>query len=176
MRVFPALSRILNFITTSTSPNSSLVRNADSLVRPWPLSNCVRFYSFSTLTLVAMPPLAASSAASSLARACTRQSLALPRTLAVTQQRRARTSEAAPTSSFDSPFGGSHGGASSASAKMPSFGKYASNRKGHSNQVFSYFMAGGMGLISAVGAKATVQGTFFPCIFPTRIIVEFPSA
>ncbi|EAS35345.3 ubiquinol-cytochrome c reductase, iron-sulfur subunit [Coccidioides immitis RS] len=105
-----------------------------------------------------MPPLAASSA-SSLVRACARQNLALPRTLSVTassQQLRAKsTAEAAPTSSFDSPFGRSKESASS--LKIPSFKKYASPRNATTNKVFSYFVAGSMGLVSAVGAKATVQ-------------------
>ncbi|EEP75843.1 ubiquinol-cytochrome c reductase iron-sulfur subunit [Uncinocarpus reesii 1704] len=105
-----------------------------------------------------MPPLTASSA-SSLARACTRQTLALPRTLAVTtsaQQLRAKSSsETAQTSSFDSPFGRSK--ESPSTLKIPNFGKYASPRNATSNKVFSYFVAGSMGLITAVGAKATVQ-------------------
>lgn len=113
-----------------------------------------------------MPPLT-SSASSSLLRACTRQNLASVRTAAVTsasQQRRGRTSEASPSSSFDSPFGRSQE-SSPSSLKIPSFGKYASKGGETPNKVFSYFMAGSMGLISAVGAKATVQGWFLLLCF-----------
>ena len=43
-------------------------------------------------------------------------------------------------------------------SKIPDFSKYSSKGHPRSNQVFSYFMAGSLGLASAVGAKATVQG------------------
>lgn len=47
--------------------------------------------------------------------------------------------------------------------KIPDFSKYSSKGNPRSNQVFSYFMAGSLGLASAVGAKATVQGeTHYP--------------
>ncbi|KKY16609.1 putative ubiquinol-cytochrome c reductase iron-sulfur subunit [Phaeomoniella chlamydospora] len=68
------------------------------------------------------------------------------------QQQRNATSKTG-GSSFDSPFSG--GGVSS--YKVPSFGKYASKRPEISNRVFSYFVAGSMGLLAAAGAKATVQ-------------------
>ncbi|KAK2776943.1 hsp70 nucleotide exchange factor fes1 [Onygenales sp. PD_12] len=97
-----------------------------------------------------MPPLA-----SSLVRAASRQQLSAVRAAATTvpacQQRRGRAS----TSSFDSPFGQSQ--ESSSTLKIPSFKKYASSGSETSNRVFSYFMAGSMGLMTAVGAKATVQ-------------------
>src|SRR5204863_349155 len=105
-----------------------------------------------------MPPLTTSST-TTLLRACTRQHLTGARSAAVTatsQQRRGRATEAAQTSSFDSPFGRSH--ESSSTLKIPSFKKYASSGNETSNKVFSYFMAGSMGLITAVGAKATVHG------------------
>ncbi|KAJ5496466.1 Ubiquinol-cytochrome c reductase iron-sulfur subunit [Penicillium fimorum] len=41
--------------------------------------------------------------------------------------------------------------------KIPDFSKYKSKNSPRSNQVFSYFMAGSLGLATAVGAKATVQ-------------------
>lgn len=44
--------------------------------------------------------------------------------------------------------------------KIPDFSKYSSKGNPRSNQVFSYFMAGSLGLASAVGAKATVQGIY----------------
>ena len=43
-------------------------------------------------------------------------------------------------------------------SKIPDFSKYSPKGHPRSNQVFSYFMAGSLGLASAVGAKATVQG------------------
>ncbi|KAK2736732.1 hsp70 nucleotide exchange factor fes1 [Myotisia sp. PD_48] len=97
--------------------------------------------------------------AASVSRACARQStFALPRTLvAARQQRRSRSTEAeiAPTSSFQSPFAQNND--TTSTLKVPSFGKYVSPRRESSNKVFSYFVAGSLGMMSAVGAKATVQ-------------------
>lgn len=42
--------------------------------------------------------------------------------------------------------------------KVPSFGKYVSKGSGSKNQLFSYFMVGTMGAITAAGAKSTIQG------------------
>jgi ubiquinol-cytochrome c reductase iron-sulfur subunit len=83
-----------------------------------------------------------SSASSTLLRACARQQLPTTRAAVASCQQRRGLSEASKSSSFDSPFGSSN----------------ASNKPPRSNQVFSYFMAGALGLGSAVGAKATVQG------------------
>ncbi|KAJ6019643.1 Ubiquinol-cytochrome c reductase iron-sulfur subunit [Penicillium canescens] len=58
-------------------------------------------------------------------------------------------------SSFESPFATANEPRST--LKIPNFSKYKSNSSPRSNQVFSYFMAGSLGLASAVGAKATVQ-------------------
>lgn len=44
--------------------------------------------------------------------------------------------------------------------KIPSFANYMSKRGETSNKTFQYFMVGGMGLLTAAGAKATVQGLF----------------
>ncbi|MCJ1344291.1 hsp70 nucleotide exchange factor fes1 [Peltigera leucophlebia] len=41
--------------------------------------------------------------------------------------------------------------------KIPSFANYMSTRGETSNKTFQYFMVGGMGLLTAAGAKATVQ-------------------
>lgn len=97
-----------------------------------------------------------SSASSTLLRACARQQLPTTRAAVASCQQRRGLSEASKSSSFDSPFGNSHEYQST--LKIPSFSKYASNKPPRSNQVFSYFMAGALGLGSAVGAKATVQG------------------
>lgn len=48
-------------------------------------------------------------------------------------------------------------GGSNSTLGIPEWGHYAS-RKPQQNQVFSYFMAGTLGMLTAVGAKATVQG------------------
>ncbi|ODH24658.1 cytochrome b-c1 complex subunit Rieske, mitochondrial [Paracoccidioides brasiliensis] len=112
-----------------------------------------------------MPPLASSSA-STLTRACARPLLSSVRRTAAAltsqqqqqqqQQRRGRvTTSTSTTSSFDSPFGQPKDSAST--LKIPSFKKYASKGGETSNKVFSYFMAGSMGLLTAVGAKATVH-------------------
>lgn len=106
-----------------------------------------------------MSPLAASSASS--LRACARHASVVPRALAassIAQQRRGGASDASASASFDSPFAKSSG--SSSTYKIPSFGKYASPRRESTNKTFSYFVVGSMGMMTAVGAKATVQGAF----------------
>jgi ubiquinol cytochrome reductase-like transmembrane protein len=102
-----------------------------------------------------MPHLAGAS--SSLLRACSRQRLPATSTIVAACQNRRVTD--APKSSFDSPFGRSN--ESSSTIKIPDFSKYASKSSPTTNKVFSYFVAGSLGLASAVGAKATVQGTTF---------------
>jgi ubiquinol-cytochrome c reductase iron-sulfur subunit len=62
------------------------------------------------------------------------------------------------SSSFDSPF---KGAASDAGSKIPDFSHYRSKQGSNSNLVFQYFMVGTMGALTAVGAKATVQGTYY---------------
>ena len=41
---------------------------------------------------------------------------------------------------------------------VPDFGKYKSGRDEITNRVFHYFMVGTFGALTAMGAKATVQG------------------
>ncbi|KIV93500.1 ubiquinol-cytochrome c reductase, iron-sulfur subunit [Exophiala mesophila] len=65
-------------------------------------------------------------------------------------QRRQQSSEAS-GSSFQSPF------VTKDTTKIPSFKAYQSKNSEVSNRVFSYFLAGSMGLLAAAGAKATVQ-------------------
>ncbi|KAL4734199.1 Rieske [2Fe-2S] iron-sulfur domain-containing protein [Aspergillus similis] len=88
--------------------------------------------------------MALSSASGSLLRACARKQLSTTSRAVVASQQRY-------SSSFDSPF------TAKDTLKVPDFSKYSSKRAPRSNQVFSYFVAGTMGLASAVGAKATVQ-------------------
>ena len=61
------------------------------------------------------------------------------------------------TPAFDSPFKNKE---ENPTTKIPSFGHYMSKRGETSNKTFQYFMVGGMGLLAAAGAKATVQGAF----------------
>lgn len=69
-----------------------------------------------------------------------------------------RQSEVSSSSSFDSPFKGA--GSSEGTTKIPSFAAYRSKSGQDTNKVFQYFMVGTMGAITALGAKATVQGGF----------------
>jgi len=43
-------------------------------------------------------------------------------------------------------------------AQIPNFGNYMSDKAPATNKLFSYFMVGGLGAISAAGAKSTVEG------------------
>lgn len=54
---------------------------------------------------------------------------------------------------YTSPFKGAEAG-----NKIPSFGKYVSKDKPATNKLFSYFMVGTMGALTAAGAKSTVSG------------------
>jgi ubiquinol-cytochrome c reductase iron-sulfur subunit len=74
-----------------------------------------------------------------------------------TQQTRS-VSEVSTTSSFDSPFKGA--GSSQGTTKIPSFAKYRNKGGENGLKVFQYFMVGTMGAITAMGAKATVQGAW----------------
>lgn len=86
-------------------------------------------------------------------------SLAFPRaTAGSTQQTRGRATEVSPNASaFDSPFHRS-GGTARTTTDVPSFGNYKSSSSEVTNRVVQYFMVGSLGAITAMGAKATVQG------------------
>ncbi|KAL8957484.1 MAG: hypothetical protein Q9193_005254, partial [Seirophora villosa] len=107
-----------------------------------------------------MAPL--TSRASSLIRACPRQRLpALSAAATATHQRRGRADIVEKTSGqydrtpkFESPFRDEE---SVPSTRIPSFANYMSKKPQTSNKVFQYFMVGSMGLLTAAGAKATVQ-------------------
>jgi hypothetical protein len=103
-----------------------------------------------TTTLLTMASLTRSSR--TLLRTLPRSSIApLPlRALSTSSTKRDAT-----TSSFDSPFKGMGGDASS---KIPDFSHYKSKQGSNSNLVFQYFMVGTMGALTAASAKATVQG------------------
>lgn len=100
-----------------------------------------------------MPALAHSSRA--IARSWTAHQLPVARASCAAMQSRS-VSDVSATSSFDSPF---KGVGSSSSTKIPSFAAYRSRGGEDSMKIFSYFMVGTMGALSAMGAKATVQGT-----------------
>lgn len=59
------------------------------------------------------------------------------------------------TPKFESPFKNKD---ENPTTKIPSFANYMSKKPETSNKTFQYFMVGGMGLLAAAGAKATVQG------------------
>ena len=115
----------------------------------------------SGLHSTAMAPLP--SRASSLLRACPRRSLqCLNSAFATSQQRRTKadvversSGQYDQTPRFESPFKNKD---DSPTTKIPSFANYMSKKGETSNKTFQYFMVGGMGLLAAAGAKATVQG------------------
>lgn len=76
--------------------------------------------------------------------------------LSTTAVRPAGDGSATTWTSYSSPFKGSETKAGS----VPDFGKYVSGRSGETNKLFQYFMVGGLGAITAAGAKSTVQGGF----------------
>lgn len=107
-----------------------------------------------------MAPL--TSKAGSLLRACPRQHIpSLPSSI-LAQQRRTKADAVDRTSGqyeqtprFESPFKNKD---DNPTTKIPSFANYMSKKGETSNKTFQYFMVGGMGLLAAAGAKATVQG------------------
>lgn len=60
----------------------------------------------------------------------------------------------AASAAYTSPFKGSESSAN----KVPDFGKYVSQNSPAKNKLFSYFMVGTMGALTAAGAKSTVSG------------------
>ncbi|KAF4126506.1 ubiquinol-cytochrome c reductase iron-sulfur subunit [Geosmithia morbida] len=79
---------------------------------------------------------------------------AATRAISTTASVRSADSGAPPAwTSYHSPF---KTGKTRAS-EVPDFGKYASSNSGDTNKLFQYFMVGGMGAITAAGAKSTVQ-------------------
>jgi ubiquinol-cytochrome c reductase iron-sulfur subunit len=101
-----------------------------------------------------MPAL--SSKASSLVSQCARSSLRSTTLRVATVAQRRNLAEVSASSSFDSPFKGQGGGGET--TKIPSFAAYKSSGGEQQNRLFQYFMVGTLGAITAMGAKATVQG------------------
>jgi len=106
-----------------------------------------------------MAPL--TSKAGSLLRACPRQAIRSPVCLATSQRRTKAdvvdrvSGQYDQTPRFESPFKNKD---DNPTTKIPSFANYMSKKGETSNKTFQYFMVGGMGLLAAAGAKATVQG------------------
>lgn len=67
-------------------------------------------------------------------------------------------SSASPSFSYGATFKGGDKG-----NRVPDFGHYMSEKSGTSNKLMGYFMVGGMGAISAAGAKSTVEGRWRDC-------------
>lgn len=83
-------------------------------------------------------------------------------------QGKAGESTAYGESQFDSPYHRS-GGTTRRTTDIPDFSKYKSNRDEITNRVFQYFMVGTFGALTAMGAKATVQGMFeIRSVVPSR--------
>ncbi len=101
--------------------------------------------------------------ASALLRSCARQQLPILRASSVATQRRGKASPAVEqasgevdrTPTFQSPFRDLD---AKPTTMIPDFSKYKSSRGGTTNKTFQYFMVGTMGLLTAAGAKATVEG------------------
>ena len=109
-----------------------------------------------------MAPLTTSSR--TIFRTCQRQPFKClsPALSSAQQQRRSKADvvertagEYDRTPKFESPFKNKD---ENPTTKIPNFGNYMSKRGETSNKTFQYFMVGGMGLLAAAGAKATVQG------------------
>lgn len=93
-----------------------------------------------------MAPLATAS------RLCLRSAVAKPAVRALSSSA-VRQADAPGAASYTSPFKGESKG-----SKIPDFSKYMSKSNETTNKLFSYFMVGTIGAITAAGAKSTVQG------------------
>jgi hypothetical protein len=149
---FPISLRIQKHPTTSvknTFPTSS-----SSLSTTF-----ARTYKLHSSTTMAPLP----SKAGSLLKACPRRPLqCLNPAFATSQQRRTKadivdrvSGQYDTTPKFESPFKTKE---ENPTTKIPSFANYMSKKGETTNKTFQYFMVGGMGLLAAAGAKATVQG------------------
>lgn len=76
---------------------------------------------------------------------------AVPRAIRCLSTTAARTDAAG--SSYESPFKGER-----TTTRVPDFSHYASKGSPNKNLMYQYFMVGGLGAITAMGAKSTIQG------------------
>lgn len=120
----------------------------------WPpqCSNNLRLSSHPTMSLLSV------STAASLARQCARPS-AVRSSVAALQVRNAGSS-ATTAESYTSPFRGTSNHRDT--THIPDFKKYRNTGGETQNKVFQYFMVGTFGAVTALGAKATVQGMPMP--------------
>lgn len=95
------------------------------------------------------------SPARALVRQCARQQLPALRTSSAAMQKRSKA-DSTTASSYTSPFRGTSDHKDTTA--IPSFKAYKSKGGETQMKVFQYFMVGSMGAVTALGAKATVQG------------------
>ena len=138
-----------NNIYRSTSAMRPLTSSAGTALRTWtrhalPPSSAARLIATPNLQSTTSTSLTSSSSSP---------------TTHLQQRRHQGGSSGAPAaeSSFDSPFGRTSE-AEPVTTKIPNFKPYMSSGKETTNRVFQYFVVGTMGILSAAGAKATVQG------------------
>lgn len=101
-----------------------------------------------------------STSAASIVRQGARQPLPLLRSSTTAIQKRNRAdaaTQATTAAKYTSPFRGTSDHKDT--TVIPSFKKYRNSGGETQNKVFQYFMVGTFGAVSALGAKATVQGT-----------------
>lgn len=96
-----------------------------------------------------------SNSTAALARQCARTQVPALRTSTAAMQKRTRA-DASHTSTYTSPFRGTSDHKDT--TVIPSFKKYRNTGGEDSAKLFQYFMVGTMGAVTALGAKATVQG------------------
>ncbi|KAF5009829.1 hypothetical protein FDECE_3975, partial [Fusarium decemcellulare] len=100
-----------------------------------------------TPTILTMATLA--TASRMCLRAAARPAVPAVRALSTTA---VRPDSASASAAYSSPFKGESKG-----SQIPDFGKYVSSSGEGKNKLFSYFMVGALGAVSAAGAKSTVQ-------------------
>lgn len=88
------------------------------------------------------------------ARALARSAAAAPRAASIRcLSSTAVRADATSSSSYESPFKGER-----TTTKVPDFSHYASKASPNKNLAYQYFIVGGFGAITAMGAKSTIQG------------------
>lgn len=90
------------------------------------------------------------------ARALARTTATAPRAIRCLSTTAARADAAG--SSYESPFKGERD-----TTRVPDFSHYASKSSPNKNLMYQYWIVGGMGAITAMGAKSTIQGERLTC-------------
>ena len=144
--------------TIRGQPRNSTSKSAEP-PHPYPLPSLHRHHTPPTKEARAMNSLRASSRAALRARSRLLPSAATTAAAASAVTARAQsttsTAEGLQSASYKSPFAST---APTRTTKIPDFSKYRASDNVRGNQLFSYFMVGTMGALSAAGAKAVVQG------------------